>query len=148
MSPLPPTPYLPQRGERYQLVAPNTPTAPKIVRDFVGALLRATGHPALVDDARLCVSEVVTNAHCHTRSRLVRVDITVNRRQVTVYVTDDEPGSPPRPDRRVAALTGHPEQDEHGRGLVLVECLAARWGATAHGGRSARSKSVWFTLVE
>ncbi|WP_269812560.1 hypothetical protein [Streptomyces atratus] len=34
-----PAPYLPQRGERYRLVAPNTPTAPKIVRDFVATVL-------------------------------------------------------------------------------------------------------------
>ncbi|WP_268250359.1 ATP-binding protein [Streptomyces atratus] len=127
-----PAPYLPQRGERYRLVAPNTPTAPKIVRDFVATVLWATGHPRLVDDARLCVSEVVSNAYCHTDSPQVRVEVTVNQRQVTVYVTDDEPGRLPAPP---SPRTPSPEAgaDENGRGLLLVDALAARWGATPYG---------------
>lgn len=39
-----PTPYLPRRGERYRLVVPNAPTAPRIVRDFVATVLWAAGH--------------------------------------------------------------------------------------------------------
>ncbi|MEU9315262.1 ATP-binding protein [Streptomyces sp. NPDC048295] len=141
-----PVPYLPQRGERYRLVAPNAPTAPRIVRDFVATVLWASGHPGLVDDARLCVSEVVSNAYCHTASPQVRVEVTVNHRQVTVYVTDDEPGRLPVPQ---PARTPSPEDgaDENGRGLLLVDALAARWGTTAYGDRSPHSKTVWFTLA-
>ncbi|MFE2373957.1 ATP-binding protein [Streptomyces sp. NPDC059398] len=145
MTPVPtrpvPRPPLPQRGVSYRLVAPNSPTAPGIVRDFLGTLLRATGHAGLVEDGRLCVSEVVTNVYCHTRSPLVRVDVTVNRNRVTVYVTDDDPASLP--------WRGYPEHmpcAEHGRGLVLVEALAARWGTRANGEPVPESKSVWFTL--
>lgn len=147
--PPPPAPYLPQRGERYRLVAPNAPTAPRIVRDFVATVLRVAGHPGLVDDARLCVSEVVSNAYRHTESPQVRVEVTVNRRQVTVYVTDDDPGRLPartpgaETDADVGADTG---AAEGGRGLLLVEGLAARWGTTAYGARSPLSKTVWFTL--
>ncbi|WP_406114043.1 ATP-binding protein [Streptomyces sp. NBC_01014] len=137
-----PRPPLPQRGARYRLVAPNSPTAPGIVRDFLGTLLRATGHPRLVDDARLCASEVVTNSYCHTRSRMIRVDVTVNPKQVTVYVTDEEPDSPPRPVHRQLP------DAERGRGLVLVDCLAARWGVRVNDEPVPGSKSVWFTLVE
>lgn len=138
--PPPPAPYFPQRGERYRLVAPNTPTAPRVARDFVGTLLRITGHPGLVDDARLCVSEVVSNAYCHTRSALVRVDVTVNRHQVVVHVTDDEPGRLPKP--------GAEPHAEGGRGLVIVESLTDRWGTTTRGGRVRTAKTVWFVLVE
>ncbi|MER6105357.1 ATP-binding protein [Streptomyces sp. NPDC001832] len=139
-----PAPYLPRRGEHYRLVAPNSRTAPRLVRDFLGTLLYVTEHPALADDARLCVSEIVTNAHVHTRSPLIRVDVTVNRSQVTVYVTDDDSGSSPSPRNAV-----RPEQDEHGRGLVLVDALAASWGSTISGGLHGPDvKSVWFTLVE
>ncbi|MFJ6463497.1 ATP-binding protein [Streptomyces sp. NPDC091387] len=138
--PPPPAPYLPQRGERYRLVAPNTPLAPRVARDFVGALLRTTEHPGLVDDARLCVSEVVSNAHCHTRSARIRVDVTVNRRQVMVYVTDDEPGRLPR--------QGVAPHAESGRGLFIVESLTDRWGTTTRGGRVRNAKTVWFVLVE
>ncbi|ROQ66891.1 histidine kinase-like protein [Streptomyces sp. 840.1] len=144
-----PAPYLPQRGERYRLVAPNTPTAPRIARDFVGALLRTTEHPGLADDARLCVSEVVSNAHCHTRSARIRVDVTVNRRQVMVYVTDDEPARLPKPG--VAPHVPHTPYAPHaesGRGLVIVESLTDRWGTTTRGGRVRTAKTVWFVLVE
>lgn len=138
--PSPPVPYLPQRGERYRLVAPNSPTAPRVARDFVGTLLRTTEHPGLVDDARLCVSEVVSNAHCHTESARIRVDVTVNRRQVMVYVTDDEPNRLPKP--------GTAPDAESGRGLLIVESLTDRWGTTTRGGRAGRAKTVWFVLVE
>ncbi|MYY06444.1 MULTISPECIES: ATP-binding protein [unclassified Streptomyces] len=138
--PSPPVPYLPQRGERYRLVAPNSPTAPRVARDFVGTLLRATEHPGLVDDARLCVSEVVSNAHCHTGSARIRVDVTVNRRQVMVYVTDDEPNRLPKP--------GTAPDAESGRGLLIVESLTDRWGTTTRGGRAGHAKTVWFVLLE
>ncbi|MES9507576.1 ATP-binding protein [Streptomyces sp. NPDC000609] len=143
--PPPPAPYLPRRGERYRLVAPNAPTAPRIVRDFVATVLRVAGHPRLVDDARLCVSEVVSNVYRHTDSAQVRVEVTVNRRQVTVYVTDDDPVRLPARTRgaETGADTG---ATEGGRGLLLVEGLAARWGTTAYGVRSPLSKTVWFTL--
>ncbi|WP_327709460.1 ATP-binding protein [Streptomyces sp. NBC_00464] len=138
--PPPPAPFLPQRGERYRLVAPNTPAAPRVTRDFVGTLLRTTGHPGLVDDARLCVSEVVSNAYRHTSSARIRVDVTVNRRQVMVYVTDDAPGLLPKP--------GAEPHAEGGRGLVIVESLTDRWGTTTRGGRVRTAKTVWFVLVE
>lgn len=91
------------------------------------------------------MSEIVSNAYCHTDSPQVRVEVTVNHRQVTVYVTDDEPGRlpTPPPPRTPGADTG---ADEGGRGLLLVDALAARWGTTAYGARSPHSKTVWFTL--
>ncbi|MFF2410292.1 hypothetical protein [Streptomyces sp. NPDC058092] len=34
-----------------------------------------------------------------------------------------------------------------GRGLLLVDGLAARWGTTAYGTQPPHSKTVWFTLA-
>ncbi|MFF9568366.1 ATP-binding protein [Streptomyces sp. NPDC014685] len=141
-----PAPHLPQRGERYRLVVPNGSTAPKVVRDFVATVLRIGGHPGLVDDARLCVSEVVSNVYCHADSPQVRVEVTVNHRQVTVYVTDGEPGRLPAPPPSPAPAPGA-GVGEGGRGLLLVDGLAARWGTTAYGTRAPHSKTVWFTLA-
>lgn len=147
IAPTAPTPDLPSRGERYRLVVPNARTSPKIVRDFVATVLRAAGHGPLVDDARLCVSEVVSNAYCHTRSPRVQVDLALDRGEMTVYVTDDGPC--PLDSATPAAPIPQPcaAMEESGRGLVLVGRLAARWGSTAHGGHTSHTKTVWFTLA-
>ncbi|MFE4368572.1 ATP-binding protein [Streptomyces sp. NPDC056835] len=144
-----PVPPPPQGAETYRLALPSTATAPRIARDFVTSLLGLSRHGNLVDDARLCVTEVVTNAHRHTRTPLIRVHVTVNRKQVTVSVADDKPWVLPTPSARTgpAALDAAGEQDS-GRGLVLVESLALAWGSTVYGGCSPSHKTVWFTLSE
>jgi hypothetical protein len=128
-------------GHSYRFTAPNVGTTPKLARDLVVLLLVASGHEGLTDRARLLVSEVVTNVFQHTRAALVTVDATVGVDSVTVRVTDREPGSrPPMP-------RSFPEDaDEHGRGLMLVEAMADRWGVSVHGGLSPLDKSVWFAL--
>ncbi|NEE44787.1 ATP-binding protein, partial [Streptomyces sp. SID8455] len=70
MSAATPTPVQlnPLGGESYRLTLPNTANTPKLARDFLTSLLRVSRHPGLVDDARLCVTELVTNAHRHTRT--------------------------------------------------------------------------------
>ncbi|MFF7360624.1 ATP-binding protein [Streptomyces sp. NPDC008125] len=137
--PAPPQGALPRRGDRYRVVAPNNAHASKLVRDFVASLLRVTGHPGLVDDARLCVSEVVGNAYCHTRSRLIRVDVAIAPHQVRVHVTDDQPDPLP--------LTAPGPDAESGRGLLIVDRLAVRWGATVQGRGTRQTKTVWFVLT-
>ncbi|MFJ7998663.1 ATP-binding protein [Streptomyces sp. NPDC096310] len=139
---LPAPPPAPQGGEIFRLAVPNTVNAPRIARDFVGSLLRVGRHSTLVDDARLCVTEIVTNAHRHTRTRQIRIDVTVNRKQVTVSVTDDKPWALPMPQSRCAG-----QEFEDGQGLHLVNTLAHAWGATIYGACSPRAKAVWFTLA-
>ncbi|MFD6530423.1 ATP-binding protein [Streptomyces sp. NPDC060184] len=137
--PAPPLGALPRRGDRYRVVAPNNAHAPKLVRDFVATLLRLTGHPGLVDDARLCVSEVVGNVYCHTRSRLIRVDVAIAPHQVRVHVTDDQPDPLP--------LSAPGPGAESGRGLLIVDRVAVRWGATVQGRGTRQTKTVWFVLT-
>ncbi|MYZ40292.1 MULTISPECIES: ATP-binding protein, partial [unclassified Streptomyces] len=95
----------------------------------------------LADDARLCVTEVVTNSHRHTDSWRIQVDVTVRQRDVTVYVKDDKPYALPVPGNSDT-------EQEHGRGLLLLENLAAQWGSMVYGGRAPVAKTVWFTLAE
>ncbi|MFJ7422796.1 ATP-binding protein [Streptomyces uncialis] len=135
-------------SESYRFIAPNTPRAPRIARDWVGSLLRTTDHPALVDAARLCMSEVVTNAHRHTRTRLIHIEVTVGPAQVLVHVHDDQPRNLPVPELPRA------DEAESGRGLALVAAYADDWGATGdgecgeRGGTGVGVKSVWFALAE
>ncbi len=103
-------------------------------------LLRISGRGRLVDRAALCTSEVVTNAHLHTTSSVITVDVSLSRGGVTVCVRDGAPSPGPRPcpawsDGRALRTTG--------RGLGIVSALADRW-ATVSG---ETSKTVWFSLL-
>ncbi len=84
--------------------------------------------------AELLTSELVTNALLHTRSSVwLRVRIAEERLAVEVADLNRAANVAPVP-REL--------QDEHGRGLVIVEALASRWGVQ----RSAVTKTVWFEL--
>ncbi|MEV7087589.1 ATP-binding protein [Streptomyces sp. NPDC093085] len=152
--PLPPAPPQPHGGESYRLLLPNTAGAPKIARDFVASLLAVSRHLPLVDDARLCVTEIVTNVHRHTGTDLIRVQATVSRELITVFVSDDNPwalpvpgvpGASGAPGAGSGAGSGH--EPEAGQGLLLVTRLAVAWGATLYGGCAPTHKAVWFTLA-
>ncbi|MFH9618895.1 ATP-binding protein [Streptomyces pratensis] len=136
-----------QDGESYRLSLPNTARSAGIARHFVASLLTGTPHSGIVDDARLCVTEVVANAHRHTRTSLIRVHVTVGPEQVTVSVADDTPWTAPAAgagsDGSIRA--GHAQ--ERGRGLFLLEELALAWGSDVCGCCSPSHKAVWFTLA-
>lgn len=136
-----PLPINPLGSETYRLTLPSTTSAAKLSRDFVTSLLGISRHPGLVDDARICVTEVVTNAHRHTSTPLIRVHVAVNRKRVTVAVADDGPAAP----MLLNVLRAGPQQ-ECGRGLFLVESLALAWGANTVGDLHPGRKVVWFTL--
>lgn len=139
-TPVPPPP--PQGGETYRLAVPNTASAPKIARGFLDILLHVSRHDALADDARLCVTELVTNAHRHTRTRLIGVTVAVKRKRIAVFVTDDAPWSLPVPN-------AVPTERELGcgQGVFLLDRVAETWGSTIYGGLSPSHKAVWFTLA-
>ena len=107
---------------------------PANARRFVTDLLIAWGHAALVDDAAVIATELATNAVLHARSDFT---VTVPRRPdgtIRVAVRDDSV-VPPRP--------RHPARyDRSGRGLPLVEAIAAGWGTDLF----ADGKVVWAQL--
>jgi anti-sigma regulatory factor (Ser/Thr protein kinase) len=99
-------------------------------RRFVGGVL--TGLSA-ADDVVLCVSELASNAVLHSSSRepggqfIVRVWTSVGG---WIRAEVEDRGGPWAPD---------PNQDEErGRGLLIVAKLATRWGIIgSHAGRMA-----------
>jgi len=98
-------------------------------------VLAEWGLQRLAESAALLVSEVVTNGvrHAGTGMRLAvrRVDATT----VRIAVTDAAPG--------VNVRVGSSSADaEGGRGLFLVEQIAAGWGSMS----DDRGKTVWFEL--
>ncbi len=126
---------------RYRLIAPNAPDTPQLARDHVAYLLLRERLPDLADDARLLVSEVVTNVYQHTTTTLLAVDTTLHPDRVRVAVRDgDAYGA-----EAIRPRAAGPERDG-GRGLALVDRLASRWGVTVHGGVQPSGKAVWFVL--
>lgn len=109
---------------------PGDPTGVAFGRALVAeALAASTGpgarparvSPAVLDDAVLAVSELVTNALVVARDRIcVTVEFVDDLTRVAVY--DDGPGDP-------VARPSTPDR-VHGRGLSIVEIVAARWGVS------------------
>lgn len=91
------------------------------------------------DAAALVVAELAANAVLHGRvpGRDFALRLTYNTAKglVRVEVTDTHGAMPARAPRDAAADDG-----ETGRGLVLVDALAVRWGVS---GRSGPGKTVW-----
>ncbi|MFH9420058.1 ATP-binding protein [Streptomyces sp. NPDC017529] len=126
-----------RRSFRFDL--PNGATAPIIARAVVTDLMSLCGCAELVGDSRVLVSELVTNVYRHTRTAVVRLDVAVNPDYVRVAVWDDAPRS------RLLSLPV-PAYGDSGRGLVLVESLASRWGIYRPNTESRSRKGVWFVL--
>ncbi|TDC74093.1 ATP-binding protein [Streptomyces hainanensis] len=121
----------------YWLTAPNAVDTAKLARDHVVRLLDHTGHGALADNAQLLTSEIVTNVFSHTDVPFVTVETVIDARRVLV-ATYDESERHPMARRADDAASAN----ENGRGLLLVELLAADWGVAA----SPLGKRVWFEL--
>lgn len=96
----------------------------------------------VLDDTVLATSELVSNAVQHGTGDITLVVATANRSvRVEVHDHGDPIAQTPRSATDHGAATN---DDENGRGLVIVEAITARWGITNH--RPPPGKSVWFEL--
>ncbi|MGW7822979.1 ATP-binding protein [Streptomyces puniciscabiei] len=110
-------------------------TARRVVRD----LLTAWGVPGGArDDAVLVTSELVTNALVHAAGERIACRLHGTADQLRIEV-EDQDGGPTRPAARRPGA-----DDQHGRGLFLVDALCRDWGVTPVPGRRARV--VWAEL--
>ncbi|MFD5162407.1 SpoIIE family protein phosphatase [Streptomyces hawaiiensis] len=113
----------------------RVPQAVGHARRFARRTLRSWGITADYDAALLVVSELVTNALVHTDGK-VRMDLTLVNNRLRIAIADASPRSPVRPASIGWEATG-------GRGILLVEALAATWGTLPVSG----GKQVWAELV-
>jgi serine phosphatase RsbU (regulator of sigma subunit) len=105
-------------------------------------VLEETGLDSLLNEALLLTTELSTNAVVHAGTEL-DIEVTADPSGLTVTVTDFAPG----PLERLAVGPKNAKVDigdvaERGRGLLLVDHFASRWG-TVHEGTG---KGVWFRL--
>ncbi|MDP9299597.1 MAG: ATP-binding protein [Actinomycetota bacterium] len=96
--------------------------------------------PHVRDDARLLVTELVSNSIRHAALRAderIRIWATWSGRRLKVIVRDHDDGRPVRIAGSIRPVPGA----ESGWGLFIVNQLASRWGAIHDGGAG-----YWFEL--
>lgn len=92
---------------------------------------------SLRDSVELIVSELLTNAHLHTRGP-IEVAVTLLKNGIRIEVSDSETDSRVHP--RTASVT-----DANGRGLTIVNALSADWGVIYPD--SGDGKTVWAEIA-
>jgi anti-sigma regulatory factor (Ser/Thr protein kinase) len=130
---------------RFLRAFPGHPLEVAEARHFVE---RALADCPAVSDAVLLASELATNAVQHSATGeggAFAVAISHGPGRVRLTVTDDGSGGHP-------AIAAAEELATSGRGLVLVDCLAVRWGYSGPGERGretgrAQKSTVWFELA-
>lgn len=111
------------------------PTLDQVVaaRRFASRVVAEAGHISLVPAVALATGELAANAVHHARTPF-EVIVFVDDRAVRVEVADGSPDLPRRLDV---------DPDEvHGRGVMLVDLVGARWGVEVAGG----GKRVWVEI--
>jgi anti-sigma regulatory factor (Ser/Thr protein kinase) len=129
---------LPTATVRHRRLGRDGRRAPAVARAALGELADGLLDARGLDTAKLLVSELVTNCLLHGRGPgeddgEIDLEIVIRPSRICVAVSDDGPGFDQRPEP--------PEPEEtSGRGLLLVDLLADRWGLEAGGRR------VWFEV--
>jgi Histidine kinase-like ATPase domain len=128
------------------------PTAPRLARGFIGAVLDNWGLEALFDVTELLVSEMTTNVVQASTNEdgsskyddagnlpVLWVRLLSDRYRLMIEIWDTLPvvlGAP---------IVRHPDPDEEsGRGLEMIDALAEDWGWEAVPGWAG--KRVWAVL--
>lgn len=120
-------------AQKFEWRLPPGERAPAIAREHVLAALDdrdLARSRSLVNDCLVVVSELVTNA-VRAGASVIKVRVVHRTEAVMLEVQDDANGWPVMRAPDPHATTG--------RGLVLLDALAASWGVRA----AVRGKSVW-----
>ncbi len=114
---------------------PPIPPSVPVGRHIALELLKCWGAPHDRDDAALLVTELVANVMDHVREEsLLTLELALSGEWLRISVAD---GSSVRPVVQELSL-----DRPRGRGLLMVQAIAERWGCEDHCG----GKRVWFEL--
>jgi anti-sigma regulatory factor (Ser/Thr protein kinase) len=123
-------------GREIRMSLNTTASAPHAARRAVEQCVGADAPPGFLQDAMLLTSELVTNAVTHTQgSSELRAYYDTLSGQLRVEVSDKSSTVPRIRDDDPSTSFG-------GRGLRIVDAVAARWGTSL----LPSGKSVWFEL--
>jgi anti-sigma regulatory factor (Ser/Thr protein kinase) len=117
-----------------RLLMPTDEHAPRQARLFLAEAHCPAHNTGVLDEATLLVSELVTNALLHGAPPITMELECDGSEGMQVRVSD---GSEARP-----ALAHPDSEDEHGRGVALVDILSDAWGVDP----TPNGKAVWFRL--
>lgn len=111
----------------------SAPLARRYVRDTALAWRLP---PRTTDDLETVTAELVANALEHSESHIVTVSCALTAETATITVTDEGDGPVP-----VDPVPPHPPgpERENGRGLLITDALATRWGTS----QSGHGLTVW-----
>lgn len=106
--------------EDLRMTMPASATAPRLARVLLERRLRKWGYLHILPDAQLIASELITNAMDADPGRQIELACRWGPDAIVVEVWDSSPKLP--------ALTAPTELSPDGRGLHIVQALAAGWG--------------------
>ncbi|MER6956902.1 ATP-binding protein [Streptomyces sp. NPDC000618] len=99
--------------------------------------LNLWGLPEVVDDAQLCVTELVSNVIAHVGTGTpTTLAVSMNGAHLRIEIRDPDT-------RALPTLLQSGVDSECGRGMALVDAAAVRWGVELHGDR----KVTWCELA-
>ncbi|WP_345629351.1 ATP-binding protein [Streptomyces thinghirensis] len=125
----------------YSQTFPCEPSTAATGRRLVREALGVWHLGDLADVAALTMSELIANAVTHTPCRSIRLIVgRPSATRIRVGVVDRAPS-------RLPVLGRAGEDEESGRGLLLIDGIADRWGYDLHGpNRRPWGKEVWAEL--
>jgi anti-sigma regulatory factor (Ser/Thr protein kinase) len=101
------------------------------IRRLMRLRLNIWGLRAVVDDAQLCLSELVTNVVTHVgRGTPVTLAVTAAGAHLRIEVHDHDTRSLPRLVQAMEESASGASMSESGRGMTLIDALATRWGVS------------------
>jgi anti-sigma regulatory factor (Ser/Thr protein kinase) len=133
--------------ERASIRVAAEPVSVPAARQFIVDGLHEWGEHDLLDDARLCVSELAANAALHAGGPFM--DVSLQRLPDAVRLAVADEGLGPIDDLlSQARLNSHPahapdQEVTTGRGLYLVEAVSKAWGVVA----TERGTLVWADIT-
>ncbi|MEU6388997.1 ATP-binding protein [Streptomyces sp. NPDC046939] len=129
---------------QYEVHFPCDPRGPGVARLALRAVLDAHGLVQLSDRAELLMCELATNSVRHTKGpAFVRFQWLHPVLRVSAW--DMSPDLPPLPGSKPAPVA---EEAVGGRGLLILDAVAERWGGCAmgEGPYGPGGKTLWFEL--